>query len=189
MVRIAERKLELLCVLDVPDNLKINVDDVLIGGQHQTVIVACPTAHAKALCAVGGNVKHLGSDQWPRRKVQTLGADPAEFTKEQLDRLFLRLNTVGGGEEPCGDDNHCADANHAARDLGRAATIARAAARAIGAATAAHQDAQLLLAFFHQLVELGDRGLVATAAIATVAAVIAATLWSAVIAAAVIAAA
>ena len=189
-VRITQREFEILSVLDVPNHLILDIDDVLVGGQHKTIVITLRAAYAQRFRAVGCHIEHFGSYKRPWRKVQTLRADTRKLAQEKLDGFLFGTHSVGRCKQPCRNGDQRTDTHGATGQRGSALPAARTTTGPTRPATAAHQDAQLFLTFFNQLVDLGDRGFITAAAVATVAAAIVTTVIVAtIVAAAVIAAA
>ena len=162
-MRIPQRELEVLGVLYVPDDLKIDVDDVFVRGQHQPFVVVAPASCANGFGAVGGYVKDFGSDKRPRGKIQPLCPDARKLPKEEFDRLLFRAHGIKACHPPDDSGRHQTQTHCAAGELGAcAAHIPARAAGVTSPAFAAHEDAQLFLTLFHQIVDLGHLTFVAT---------------------------
>jgi hypothetical protein len=136
--------------------LEVDVDDVLVTRQHQARI---RTRTATDIFGVFTSDWHdFSSHNRPWRKVKARSANAwaVTFTKEKLNRLFFWLHGVKALEEPKRERHQQAKANRATVQPGSTAAALATTVRAISATTAAHQDAQLLLAFFHQFVDFRD---------------------------------
>ncbi len=161
--RITQVEEEFVRLGDIPDDLKVDVDDVFISGQHQARITAA-RAHTDLFGLFAGHGDHLGGHNRPGRKVEAGIAHLGELAQEQLDRLLFGPDRVERGHQP--QDQRRQEAKPDGAACQRGATAAARPARAATALTAApaHQDAQLLLALFDQLVDFGNlRALVARA--------------------------
>ena len=86
---------------DVPDHLEVDVDDVLVAGQHQPGIAArLPRPTPISSVRSRRDRDDLGGDERPGREVQARLAGLAELAEEQLDRALFGLDRVERGEEP-----------------------------------------------------------------------------------------
>ena len=137
--------------------MELHVHNVLIACQHQAGVHLAARTRADLGRAFAGDLHDFGRNEGPRRKVQTRIADGAKLAKEELNRLFFGLDGVERGIAP-----KCHRRKGAQRKalLGKQvrplpARTATAATRRTLAATA-HQHAQLLLPFAHQLVDFRD---------------------------------
>ena len=76
------------------------------------------------------------------------------LAQEQLNRVLFGFDRVETGKEPHAHGDQQPDKDRAARQTRTTRTTARAVGTAATATAPAHQYAQLVLAFFHQFVDL-----------------------------------
>ena len=111
-------------VLDPPKGDEVDVDDVLVAGQHQAFPGHAAHHVGLALLAARGKAylgavhpRHLGPENFADRRRQIViearlgGADP--FAEDQCNALFLGLHPVEPGGEPAEQHDDDDDQNSA----------------------------------------------------------------------------
>ena len=116
LLRFLQTKQKIRRILDVPNHLKVDIHDVFIRGQHQAQPAVTAVIEPERFGAVGGDVELLIGHKRPRRKIETIGPNFIEFSKEELNGLFLRLDRIKGREQPHANRRKPSQDESAARD-------------------------------------------------------------------------
>ena len=81
-------------IADIPDHLKVDVNDVLVTGQHEAFVRTRTTADSNVLRVFSRDRKDFLLDDRPWCKIQTFRTGLIIFAEQEFDRLFGSVDAI-----------------------------------------------------------------------------------------------